>query len=964
MKSILRRFMGLVLALALVFSISIPIYAAENWEERLNSEISSAVLERDNSYTRYCIANKSKPLATDDIIINPTSYSSAAPNTALVKIDKFNGCSNVLLWGNSSDYAVWNFTVPNDGMYELKFKYFPLKQASRDIEISVKIDDSYPFYEATSLVLNTAYKSEYPIRQDALGNDYNSAQVEINDWYDEPLRDASGLFDEPYRFYLSAGNHTLSVYLMQETFALGEISFTHVEVPLRYDEYVKNHDENNNVTNYSKFYQAEEYTAKSHSSITPQSNRGSSQNVPFSYSRQKLNVISGENWKDSGQWLEWKVDVPQDGWYTLNFRYSQSYNKNLPIHRRLYIDSNVPFAEVYCFEVPYKENWDIYKFEDETGKEMRFWLTGGSHIIRMEAVLGDIGEIVSTINDVVYDLSYIYQRVIMVVGTSPDANRDYKIEESVPSMINVFEQSSLKLKNLREKLNSLSGGRGTTAGIIDVLSYQLDDMVKKPSTIPMRTETLYSNISSLSSTGEELKSQAMDMDYIIVSSPDAEKPRANDNFIQSLWRSTLTFIYSFVTDYGSFSEDINDEGITVWVNSGRDQAQVLNRIITDMFVPSNGIPVKLKLVDASLMQAFLSGTAPDAMIMTSRGQPVNLAIRGALADLSKMEDFNKVKEEFMPNALLPYMFNGGCYGLPDSQSFFMMFYRKDVFNELGLEAPQTWDDFYDVLRVLQVNNMDAGLPYAGIDAAGAVDGGLSTTSIFSALLLQNGGDYYVEDGTKTALTSSASTTAFKQWTDFYTKYGLPMSYDFYNRFRTGTMPIGIAAYTMYNQIYVAAPEIKNLWAMVPIPGTKKDDGTIDRSQGASGTACVITSTSKNKEKAWKFLRWWTGNEAQTRYSQDIESSIGIAARYPTANKKALSNIHWSRNEYRLLCEQWNEVQEIPEIPGSYYTVRGIDNAFKTVTLNGKLPKETLVKYCRDIDAEITRKRGEFNLDKQ
>lgn len=60
---------------------------------------------------------------------------------------------------------------------------------------------------------------------------------------------------------------------MQETFALGEISFTHVEVPLRYDEYVKNHDENNNVTNYSKFYQAEEYTAKSYSSITPQSNR-------------------------------------------------------------------------------------------------------------------------------------------------------------------------------------------------------------------------------------------------------------------------------------------------------------------------------------------------------------------------------------------------------------------------------------------------------------------------------------------------------------------------------------------------------------------------------------------------------------------------------------------------------------------------------------------------------------------
>ena len=58
------------------------------------------------------------------------------------------------------------------------------------------------------------------------------------------------------------------------------------------------------------------------------------------------------------------------------------------------------------------------------------------------------------------------------------------------------------------------------------------------------------------------------------------------------------------------------------------------------------------------------------------------------------------------------------------------------------------------------------------------------------------------------------------------------------------------------------------------------------------------------------------------------------------------------------------MHEIQEVPGSYYTVRGVDNAFKTVTLNGKQPRETLVKYSRDIDAEIERKRGEFNLDKQ
>lgn len=964
MKSLFRRLSALVLIITVIFTFSVPALADDEWKAQIDNEINIAVLDRENSYTEYYSANKNSHLTNNEIKIEPTCYSSAAPDTALEKIDNFNGCNNVLLWGESPDYATWDFTVQDEGLYELRFEYYPLKQTSRDIEISLKLDGSYPFYEATSLVLNTAYKSEYPIRQDALGNDYNSSQIEISSWYNEALSDTSGMFDEPYRFYLSAGNHTLSIYLLQETFALSGICFTPVRKLPTYSEYVKQFNENVKINNYSQMYQAEEYTAKSHSSIMPQSNRGSSKNVPFSYSKQKLNIISGENWKDSSQWLEWNIEVPQDGWYTLNFRYSQSYSKNLPAHRRLYIDSTVPFDEVYCFEIPYKENWGIFSFEDSNGNEMRFWLTSGRHTIRMEVVLGDISEIIYSINDIVYELSYIYQKIIMLTGSSPDQYRDYKIEDSIPNLIEIFKENSRKLKELRKQLNKISGGRGTTAGTLDVLSYQLDDFVANPSTIPVRAETFYSNVSSLSSTGEELKSQAMDIDYIILSSPDVEKPDANDNFFESVWRETLSFFNSFITDYTLVSDDISDEGITVWINSGRDQAQVLSRMISDMFVPSSGISVSLKLVSASLMEGFLSGTAPDVMLMTSRGQPVNLAIRGALADLSKMPDFDKVKDEFMPNALVPYMFNGGCYGLPDSQSFFMMFYRKDVFKELNLEVPQTWDDFYNVMRKLQVNNMDVGLPYAGISAAGAVDGGLSSTSIFSALLLQNGGNYYNEDATKTALTSSAATKAFIQWTDFYTKYAVPMSYDFYNRFKAGTMPIGIATYTTYNQIYVAAPEIKNLWTMVPIPGTRKQDGTIDRSQGGSGTACVMTSTSKNKEKAWKFMCWWTGSEAQSRYSQDIEGVLGAGARYATANKKALENIRWSRNEYSLLCEQWKDVHEIQEVPGSYYTVRGVDNAFKTVTLNGKQPRETLVKYSRDIDAEIERKRGEFNLDKQ
>lgn len=129
------------------------------------------------------------------------------------------------------------------------------------------------------------------------------------------------------------------------------------------------------------------------------------------------------------------------------------------------------------------------------------------------------------------------------------------------------------------------------------------------------------------------------------------------------------------------------------MNSGRDQANVLNAMINDMFIPETNIGVSLKITSASVIQAYLSGNAPDVSIMLGRGQPVNLALRGALYDLTEFSDFSKAKAEFQNTALVPYTLNGAVYALPDSQKFYMMFCRKDILRELGIEIPKTWDDF-------------------------------------------------------------------------------------------------------------------------------------------------------------------------------------------------------------------------------------------------------------------------------
>jgi ABC-type glycerol-3-phosphate transport system substrate-binding protein len=225
-------------------------------------------------------------------------------------------------------------------------------------------------------------------------------------------------------------------------------------------------------------------------------------------------------------------------------------------------------------------------------------------------------------------------------------------------------------------------------------------------------------------------------------------------------------------------------------------------------------------VQTGFIEATLAGTGPDVAIGVSRGQPVNLACRGALMDLSQFEGFEELASRFSETAFVPYEYNGGTYAIPNTQGYYMMFYRKDILEKLDLEIPQTWDELLRMVPRLQKNHMEIGLPYSVISAAVAVNNGMGAKDIFPILLLQNGGDLYNEDATASALGSEVAMQAFNQWCDYYTQYGFELVYDFYTRFRNGDMPIGISDLSMYNTLVAGAPELRGEWGIVPIPGTR------------------------------------------------------------------------------------------------------------------------------------------------
>ena len=176
------------------------------------------------------------------------------------------------------------------------------------------------------------------------------------------------------------------------------------------------------------------------------------------------------------------------------------------------------------------------------------------------------------------------------------------------------------------------------------------------------------------------------------------------------------------------------------------------------------------------------------------------------------------------------------------------------------------------------------------------------------------------------------------------------------------MPLGIASYGQYNMLMVAAPEIRNMWAMCPIPGRRREDGTIDRTESASGSAVVMFKKIANPDDGWEFLKWWTSADIQLKYANQLETLMGVSARLGTANVETFHRMGWSRAEQEILESQWNHVKEIPEVPGGYYTIRMLDIAFTKVYYNNTNARATLNKYVEMINEEIFRKREELGLN--
>ena len=577
----------------------------------------------------------------------------------------------------------------------------------------------------------------------------------------------------------------------------------------------------------------------------------------------------------------------------------------------------------------------------------------------------------------------------------------------------------MAVKNGLEELCGTNGSHIATLETIAILLNTMgkDDGMN----IAANMATLKSYLGTLGTWINNSKSASMMVDSIWVVptvqsgeqvvSDDSYLPESKAGFFKSIWFEILSFISSFFVNYDQMGlTTIPDEdtlSIDVWLATGRDQSQIWRTMIdansSEGFTYNTGTAVSLKLVTGgTLLPSILSRKGPDVYIGLGAADVINYAIRDAVLGIggnaakehldadgnaifettyysyrdengnvetvpvqranetpvfvSQTFD-NHVDGNFAEAAMNTVTLLGSSYGVPQTMSFAMMFYRMDVLANLGLRVPETWQELLTILPVLQTNNMSIGVSY--IDA-------------LDFMIYQSGesmwkytdSDLYdpMYAGARINLDNETVLETFDFTCRLYTDFSFPVAYDASNRFRTGEMPIIIGGYSgIYNTLTVYATEIEGLWEFCSLPGMQRDDGSFHYESLANVSATVILYGCEGDEllASWQFLQWQTGVEAQADYGNRMVALIGPSAKYETANLNAIDRLSWTAKENKAIKNQMAHLESIVNYPGSYIINRYTQFAFLDAVNENADPIDALSSYIEAINSEIARKREEF-----
>lgn len=983
-KSKLTKMLAVFLVTAILFgsfsALTVFVSAADPAEEETeeSAEENSSMfgytrtigelraLMEATSYAKYSEKYADVPDGPESIVIDPAQYNAEETDAAVEIYKNFEGRTGDSLYMADQGKTTWTFTVPETGRYAMRIDYYPVVGTNTTIERMLYIDGRLPFAEARYFYFPRVW--EYILSEengfdiDINGNDIRPVRQEKPSWQNYYLRDWLGYTIDPFEFYLTAGEHTITFEAAREPIVLGSIEFYPYIEEAPYEEVLAGWQAAGYqaVTDAEPIkIQAEKPTEISIQNMFPANDRTSALSEPQDPKVIKYNIM---DYGTVGQYIRYNVDVPKAGLYQIDVRFRQNALIGMFTSRRVRINGEVPFREAsYCrfiFDTAFQSG----PLND--GKtDFLFYLEEGTNVIEFEVVLGEMTHFVYQIEQMIDELNEAYQKILMITGPSPDAYRDYGFERIVPDAVETLARSARDLYRISDEIVAITGELGDQVAALEMYALLFKTMAEDEYEIAPNFTNFKNYTVNLSNWLYAALAQPLKIDYFTVQSPETKPPKAVANFFEAAWFEMKAFVSSFFMDYVTIGfrtagDVAYEDTLTMWATSDRETSLILRRIIDSYFTPETNVSVTIKVIAAGLTEAIIAGIGPDISFMSSV-DTITWGLRTAVEKLNEFEGYEEVQSWFTPAALTPLTLYGDTYGLPTNMAFNMAFYRLDVLAELGLDIPKTWNDLYDMLPVIQNKHLQIGMPVTA--AAAGTTNNVGTLAGVNIFLYQNGTTLYADDGMRVNLDSNEALSAFESLTGFFTKYSCPVVWDV-SRFRTGEIPLILGdGITMYNQL-MGFPELRGLWEMAPLLGTPQEDGTIDCTSVTTVSSIIIPRGAANPETSWKYLKWYVSEETQKRLINETIAVSAPTTKVNTANVGALLDQPWTSFEYEAITTQVDQLEAIPEYPGGYIVGVYVNNAFLDVYNNHADPSSAMLDRILDINKEISRKRVEFEME--
>lgn len=315
------------------------------------------------------------------------------------------------------------------------------------------------------------------------------------------------------------------------------------------------------------------------------------------------------------------------------------------------------------------------------------------------------------------------------------------------------------------------------------------------------------------------------------------------------------------------SDDNTGKTLNVWIMEGTNpDSSAFFDEVSDAFTEKTGAELNVEFVqwaDAHdrFVTSIAGGTTPD-VAETGNTWTSEFADAGGLLPIGDYIKEAGLEDDLVEGLKASGELDGEQYGMPWYAGVRALIYRADVFEELGLEAPETWDDIITAGNAIKAAKPDM-IPFA-------VPGD-AEMSVYPWVWGADGEVAAEKDGTWTSgLDSAESREGLSFITGLATEHGFSSAgattwkeTDVLDNFTQGKVAMALQGSWTPATIASKAPEMSDKVAATTIPAK---DGGIAKSVLGGSHLSIFSNTDK-ADLAWEFVEMMTTGEFAEKWAE-------------------------------------------------------------------------------------------------